>query len=441
MNVKYFGLFSLSHALRPVYDPNSILVQMYFGSPPQPIMCMAVTYDSDTYVTADPDSCAGYNTCQLFNLSKSQFTDLSANFSSFSRTLSTGNPMTGYYVQAQLAMKHGSNLWGCENAIFAVATQSDVPICVIGLGPRNGESTGVQIENGSVSPTYANVPILLRNAGLIDSASYSLFLAEGRGSLEFGVVDHSKFSGHLTLVPIVDYTVGSHNVEHTKAPLEARVVLTGLSIERKQKIYPVMDLFRPAIVAIGTQATYLPQQFLDAMVDFYGLIYVPELAAYIAPCNIPGSIIFEVSGYPFKVPLKHFLTPTSRVLTTGARACQILMPPTGDLEYCALGNSFAMANYLAVDLDTLQIGIAPLVTSANLSSVNYNAESISKAFEKAPIAPLFNETARDSSVFRVYPVPKAATRISLQTNSASHAQFQERKRLRLWSIIIFLFFI
>lgn len=389
--------------LRKVYDPNSIIVELYFGQSLQPIRCIAVTYDSDTYVTSDPSSCQNYDTCELLDLERANV-DTTTDFSDFSRMISTGDTITGSYVNSILGIRLNDTI-RTFNATFAVASSSDVPICVLGLGPKNGESTGVQIENGIVSPTYKSLPILLKSAGLIKSTSYSLFVADNSGSLAFGTVDHTKFEGSLQLVPIVDVSVDGELLEHIKAPLEIQVVLLGISLESNGTLYPVLQMESPALLAIGMQATYLPQKFLDELVGFYGLLYHDDLGGYLAPCDLPGSLVFNISGVPLTTALKDYLTETPLTFSDQQKACFLQLPPTGNIDYCALGNSLAMSNYIAVDLDALMIGVAPLKTQPDDGPSQI--QSIPEAFRKAVPAPVLPANTYNKSDLVAIPLPRA----------------------------------
>lgn len=393
-----------STGLRKVYDPNSIIVELYFGHKLQPIHCVAVTYDSDTYVTSDPNSCQNYDTCELLNVDLANV-DTTIDYSDFSRMISTGDTIYGSYVNSKLGIRLNDTVHSFSNSTFAIASSSDVPICVLGLGPQNGESTGVQIENGIVSPTYQSLPVLLKNNGLIASTSYSLFIANNEGSLEFGTVDHTRYEGALQLVPIIDFSEEGKLLEHTKAPLEIQVVLLGVSLESNGVLYPVLDMEGPALLAIGMQATFLPQKFLDELVGFYGLLYDTGLGGYLAPCDLPGSLVFNISGVSVTTPLHDYLTETDLTFSDQKNACLLQLPPTGNVDYWALGNSLAMSNYIAVDLDSLVIGVAPLKIGTDV--LQGDIESIPEAFEKAVPAPILLADSYNTSDITVEPLPKA----------------------------------
>ncbi|GMF07252.1 unnamed protein product [Ambrosiozyma monospora] len=104
--------------------------------------------------------------------------------------------------------------WGTDNVEISGVDISDVYIAVsdeasenfgvLGIGYRNDESTAdARNENPF---TYDNLPISLKNQGLISKNAYSIYLDDktqtNTANLLFGAIDHSKYYGRLGLIPI-----------------------------------------------------------------------------------------------------------------------------------------------------------------------------------------------------------------------------------------------
>ena len=79
--------------------------------------------------------------------------------------------------------------------VFADITKTSIPQGILGIGYKTNEAAG----------DYDNVPVTLKNQGVIAKNAYSLYLNSpnaATGQIIFGGVDKAKYSGSLIAVPV-----------------------------------------------------------------------------------------------------------------------------------------------------------------------------------------------------------------------------------------------
>ncbi len=257
------------------------------------------------------------------------------------------------------------------NLNFAVALDATSEFGVFGIGFDTLESAPEK---------YINFPGALVMNGLINSQAYSIFLNDANadsGSILFGAVDHSKYVGTLSTVPIVSTT-------------RTAVRLTGFSAEDNGC---ETDAFTPyhwystawgqlghqtsaglfVLLDTGTTLTMLPKSFVEGIAEAFNAIYDKEQGYYFHSCNGDGlKVNFKFSCATISAPLSNFLTPSyyedgSPVyLPNGEPQCFFDFITTSDIPI--LGESFLRSAYVVMDLDNKQASLAQAKSDPSATS-------------------------------------------------------------------------
>lgn len=284
--------------------------------------------------------------------------------------------------------------WGTDVISFGDTKIKDMSIAVgekanssqgvFGIGLKGLETT-VQNNEGSA---YDNFPMKLKNEGKIDSISYSLWLNDIKshsGNILFGGVDHSKYSGQLQKVPIIN------NSKDSDEPIEMTIALSKLGIKKggegKQKrkdddnmIFNDKNL--PVLLDSGTSLMLLPENILDAIGTHIGAEYSKEVGYYIHECSIGdkgGSLEFDFSGIKIDVAISDILLPLTdghgnpSQFENGENACALGISQATDT--IILGDTFLRSIYAVYDLENLEIAMAPVKYN---QTDNGDIESIKK---------------------------------------------------------------
>lgn len=117
-------------------------------------------------------------------------------------------------------------------------------------------SSDADIDNIS-KPTYANFPQILKQKNVIEKVAYSLFLNDTNatnGQILFGAVDHSKYTGSLSTLPLVN----SLYVEGINDTTQLEITLDGMGLKNSQGQFTIYNQKMPALLDSGTTVSYLP---------------------------------------------------------------------------------------------------------------------------------------------------------------------------------------
>ncbi|CCF56867.1 hypothetical protein KAFR_0B05710 [Kazachstania africana CBS 2517] len=256
---------------------------------------------------------------------------------------------------------------------FAVANYTNSTVGVLGIG-LSGLETTYSGTSSSESYIYENLPMLLKSSGVIDTIAYSLFLNEKSdttGNLLFGAVDHSKYSGSLYTLPIVNVYAS----EGYKNPLEFDVTMYGLGISTSDSNTTIATMKIPALLDSGTTIVYFPETLLELVADQLGASYSDELGFYAMSCvssSDDTEFVFDFGGFHITVPLSDFLIRVS------GSECILAMAAQDD-ESIILGDYFLTNAYVVYDLENYEISMA----QANYDSEDEDIEVISSTVPSA----------------------------------------------------------
>lgn len=264
---------------------------------------------------------AGSGAKYTFDPSNSEYID-----NGFSISYLDGTSVSGFYFKDNI--KWGSTT---TNFQFAVTPRYNPPTKhpegVFGIAQ-------VGIEASSYGK-YPNYPVALKNSGTIQSTAYSLYLDRldaNTGSIVFGAVDISRYTGILKQIPITSPD-------------------SGFSVD-----FEVANFQLNGILDSGTSLTYLPPAVVANIAKYLGATWDSNANAYKAPDYVPyRGITYYFGGVPIVVPaselwLQYKKNDDSFYLT--------ILPNTHSAGVTLLGDTFLRSAYVVYDIDSNQIAIA-----------------------------------------------------------------------------------
>ncbi|KAI8389002.1 uncharacterized protein CGFF_03502 [Nakaseomyces glabratus] len=269
-----------------------------------------------------------------------------------------------------------------ENVTFGLASFSNSTNPVFGIGLPGDESTYAMFSedtNGTTNTQYSNFPLQLKQQGKIDKVAYSIYLNSTKskqGSILFGAVDHSKYSGPLYTLPIVNRF--GHLVEN---PYELEVTLSGLGLQGATSNITLFDQLLPALLDTGTTYTYMPSSVAQYLANqTNGVIDKKTSLIKLAKCPSKKSndtIVFNFSGAQIKIKMVDFVEKH--------KGKCYLPCVSQESSFFLLGDSFMRHVYTVFDLDDKEISIA----QANFNSTKEDIEEISSTVPSAVKAPQY----------------------------------------------------
>ncbi|CCH40806.1 Aspartic proteinase 3 [Wickerhamomyces ciferrii] len=297
-----------------------------------------------------------------------------------------------YIVYADRTFARGT--WGYDNVnvggtnvsslSFAVANQTNSTVGVLGIGLEELETTYSGTSNRGSPYRYRNLPSQLVQDQLINKRVYSLFLDSSdadSGTILFGGVDHSKYSGTLITVPMIN-TLQSRGFQNV---IRLEITLSGVGLQNDRTERTVTTQRYPALLDSGTTLTYMPSQLVRQIASVLNADYSRSTGYYITRCYgaNDGYIVYNFQGKLIHVPLQDIVLRTS----TSNSQCVLGLFESGD-DSLILGDSFLRSAYVVYDLDDLEISLA----QANYDSGDSQFEVISDSVPSASRASDYSST-------------------------------------------------
>ncbi|CAN6674940.1 aspartic proteinase yapsin-3 [Trichomonascus vanleenenianus] len=339
------------------------------GTPPQSLNLLLDTGSSDTWVYSPSSKFQGQGKPKpnsFFDPSKSN---------SFK---SNG---TSYKIQYGIGTTTGQ--WGTDSFkiggatlksfSIGVADSGDVSQGIIGIGRPEAEITYKQ------GVVYNNLPMALAAQGVTNTAAYSLYLNDlnsKSGTILFGAVDHSRYTGQLYSFPI----------SHPKH--------LGIKIQNMHSDGRAQEamLQKPvtAILDSGTSLSYLPQ---DAVGNIHEYLNAnPSFTIgekYYCDCNVTANLVLNFGPTEIKVPNFYFLWPIETIVNPvvanfafPANSCYIgIENSQPGMDFALFGDNFMRAMYVVYDLKHNRIAIAQSNLRGDTSKIEVIKDKIPGAIE------------------------------------------------------------
>ncbi|KAE8447062.1 hypothetical protein EG329_011197 [Mollisiaceae sp. DMI_Dod_QoI] len=280
-----------------------------------------------------------------------------------------GSGSTGDYFQDTFKIG-GASLANFE---MGLATDTSIGVGIMGIGYNTSEAN-IGTGNGS---EYANLPVAMVNAGVINSVAYSLWLNDLQattGSILFGGVDTAKYSGDLISVNVYPdsdtHSITSFTVAFTS--------LSATSSSGTDQLTPA-NYASPAILDSGTTITLLPDDIAAMVFEELGATVSDQLGAVVVPCALAQNTGYLTYGFggaggpSIKVAVSQLVLPleltNGRVpqYQNGQAACQLGIQAADGLPVL-FGDTFLRSAYVVYDLENNRIALAQ--TDFNSTSSN-----------------------------------------------------------------------
>lgn len=311
------------------------LTTIEIGTPGQKLQVDVDTGSSDLWVP-------GQGTSSLYGTyDHTKSTSYKKDRSGFSISYGDGSSARGDWAQETVSIG-GASITGLE---FGDATSQDVGQGLLGIGLKGNEASA----QSSNSFTYDNLPLKLKDQGLIDKAAYSLYLNSEdatSGSILFGGSDSSKYSGSLATLDLVNI---DDEGDSTSSAVAFFVELEGI----KAGSSSITKTTYPALLDSGTTLIYAPSSIASSIGRKYGT-YSYSYGGYVTSCDATGpDFKFSFNGKTITVPFSNLLFQNSE----GDSECLVGVLSSGS-NYYILGDAFLRSAYVYYDIDNSQVGIA-----------------------------------------------------------------------------------
>lgn len=244
----------------------------------------------------------------------------------------------------------------------------------------------------------------LKDANLIDSVSYSLWLYnqstqqiigsksnDSCGRLIFGAVDPSLYKGALyqfDMIPYIDPETGVSSTGYPILPMGPIYITssggTTLNMTSKQFLEPVL-------IDSSFKDSYLPASAIIQIAIQIGATYVQSLDKWLVPCDIAtlgAHIDFTFAEAKIKVPVANLLTKSLDSTTNetmhfsnGQDACFLKLYANAYIGFNVLGESFLRNAYFVVDIEGNTVALAqaqnPVYHSVSVRKTTKVSSSVS----------------------------------------------------------------
>lgn len=336
-------------------------VNITVGTPPQSLAVQLDTGSSDLWIpsTAAP-VCAvqdGVPGCPngAFTPSKSSTYKLIANDFNMSYYDPSDND-SGDYISDVLVMGAAR----LPNMQMGLALTAVDATGVMGVSFASGET--ICWEHDECDRIVPTVVDQLKAANYTQRNAYSLYLndlASDSGSILFGAIDTSRYTGPLIALPM--QPDGQDNVT------DFSVSLTSVSIRTADgKTQKLSDpsLAVPALLDSGTFDTELPASIANAIISGMGAVI--DQGSAVVPCRYThanATIIFGFGGPggpQVSVPMSEMVVDTGSTFSDGSEECYLGIDAVDESlgGSIILGDTFLRSAYVVYDLENQIIALA-----------------------------------------------------------------------------------
>lgn len=348
-----------------VTDAVSYYANVSIGTPPQNMTVIVDTGSSDFWVISyDVVDCDSIEDCNYYDAFAYDYSDsFKGNTSSlFEITYGSGYAL-GYYASDTVTVG-GVKL---SQTAFGLVNETDnTPI--LGIGLKSNEASETTVDPAW---SYDSVPYKMKDEGAISHVAYSLWLndIDAEGELLFGAIDSAKFSGHLSLLPLIPVA--------QKEITSFAVMVSGISVSNGDHSAQIVSNGSwPYLLDSGTTLTYLLYEHFMPIVDSLNVIYDSDVFGYVLDVDscstVEGTVGLNFSGFNVSIPLSQF----AMELEDGT--CLLGLNYTTS-DSCILGDNVLRSLYAVYDLENLEVALAPAKHNVTESSIHTISSSIPSA--------------------------------------------------------------
>ncbi|CAK9437921.1 uncharacterized protein LODBEIA_P22990 [Lodderomyces beijingensis] len=252
---------------------------------------------------------------------------------------------------------HALGIWGHDtvklgnvsvpNLSFAVANETSSDIGVLGIGLPGLQTT---TQYGYM---YENLPLKLKSDGIIDKVVFSLYLArasDSAGSVLFGAVDHAKYEGSLTTVPML------RTYQQIPYPVRFEVEVTNIAFNNSGNQVTIDSSSMGVVLDSGSTLSYLRSSQIQSIASQLNGRYSSSAGAYLVDCSLQSSratLDIEFTSKVIRVPVSDLIFPASRT------QCFLgLSEQSQSSNYILFGDNVLRSAYVVYDLENYSISLA-----------------------------------------------------------------------------------
>ncbi|EGW34280.1 uncharacterized protein SPAPADRAFT_65435 [Spathaspora passalidarum NRRL Y-27907] len=234
-----------------------------------------------------------------------------------------------------------------SNLSFAVAEETSSKIGVLGIGLPEAVSTNTKYDK-----SYENLPLKMKNLGLINRTSYSVYMNSNEaryGAILFGAIDHAKYSGNLTTLDIVN---PPSSLQRLRIPISSIQIANGTNS-------PTTAVSKGPSALLDTGCTYsrFSKDVVDSIAKQVGATFSKDKNQYIIDCNIPATTLLRLNfnGQPIDIPM------TEMIRSAGTNTCTLGIDVDESNSLSIVGDNILRRMYVYFDLEGKQISVAQAV--------------------------------------------------------------------------------
>ncbi|KAK5320332.1 hypothetical protein LTR70_004695, partial [Exophiala xenobiotica] len=349
-------------------DGLEYLINITVGTPPQNMAVTLDTGSSDLWIPSVSSKPCRKGDCDggEFDPSKSSTYNV-IDQGGFNITYAgPGDSDAGNWVEESVTIGGSKTI---NSTIIGVALNGADDHGVMGVGYDTNEAEADFFRNG----TYPTVLDHMVSEGLINRKAYSLYLNdlnETTGSICFGCIDFTKYSGDLVALPLQQSAADPYDETATEiAPSVFYVTLTGVSFidfTGAETTLSSQDYSQSVVLDSGTSEVLINNDILTGLANGLGAVQTGD-QEYVVPCsysNTNASIRYTFGGQggpSVNVPLSEVIygqvVPPRDMAGHSSGGCNMGIegPIDGQL---ILGDTFLRNAYVVFDLDNYQVAIA-----------------------------------------------------------------------------------
>ncbi|SCU96427.1 LAFA_0G06282g1_1 [Lachancea sp. 'fantastica'] len=268
-------------------------------------------------------------------------------------------PFRTHYADGSFAL----GFWGTDELYlddlkvsqldFAVAEVSNSTVGVLGVGIKQLESTFNYFNSSSY--IYPNFPAMLKDSGMIEKVAFSLYLNSldaTAGSVLFGGVDRSKYTGDLVTVPLVN----TYKEKGVPQPIQFEITVQAVGVESRKKCLQetISSIKFPAYLDSGATLMFMDASIVEKIADSVNATWSDDWQFYMLQCpagNDDTKLVFDFGGFHITTPLSDYILQTDQ-----NHLCALAIIP-GD-QHATFGDVFLSSVYAVYDLENLELSLA-----------------------------------------------------------------------------------
>ncbi|GMG20581.1 unnamed protein product [Ambrosiozyma monospora] len=292
-----------------------------------------------------------------------------------------------------------------QNQIFGLVDQSTDAYGVFGIAGKYAETD---------SSRYDNFPIQLKSQDYIKKVTTVIGVEDDILTTVFGAVDHCKYEGGLTLVPLY---VGGENQNGVSGDTWLTMNSISFGADSADDDTLILSGSALALLDSGNPVTRIPQANIDVIAKLIGAKYDKSSGLYFTDCSAGNDshLKFNFQGVDITIPFSTFILSVSYDSGETADYCALGLVDSQDPAIFYFNVDFYSYAYVVTDLESNEIAIAPF----NLDYSCQDLEAITSAIPSATSAEKYHKTFKAGESLTAVSTTSSSKPASTSSDSAS----------------------